>query len=60
VTIYREGYSQPALPHVHAMKAQASNFLKAIRGEPHPLCGAEEAFKDLLVAERYLELAAAK
>ncbi len=46
----------PTLPHRHAMRAQAENFLKALRGEPHPLCTAEEGLKDLHAAGRYIEL----
>lgn len=48
--------SRPSLPHIHAMRAQAQHFLRAIRGEAHPLCGAEDAFKDLLVAQAYVDL----
>lgn len=46
--------ASPSLPHVHAMRAQAANFLKALRGEEHPLCGVEDAYKDLAVAASYI------
>ncbi len=49
-------FTKPSLPHVHAMRAQAQNFLRAIRGEAHPLCGAEDAAKDLEVAQSYMNL----
>ena len=48
--------TQPTLPWVHAMRAQASNFLKAIRGEAPPPCAAPEALEDLKVAREYLRL----
>lgn len=48
--------TSPSLPHTHAMRAQAANFLNAIRGEDHPLCGVEDAYRDLLVAASYIEL----
>lgn len=47
---------RPSLPPRHAMRCQAENFLRAIRGEWHPLCGAEEAFRDIQIAMQYLEL----
>jgi hypothetical protein len=46
----------PELPPLHAMAQQAAFFLAAVRGEPTPLCRADEAVKDLRVASRYLEL----
>jgi len=46
---------QPQLPWVHAMRQQASHFLKAIRNEPTPLCEAAEALVDLQLAEQYIE-----
>ena len=48
--------SEPTLPWVHAMRQQAMNFVKAIRGEPTPLCEAEEALEDLRVAEAYTRM----
>jgi predicted dehydrogenase len=45
----------PTLPHVHAMRQQAMNFLRAIRGEAPPPCDAVEALEDLRFAERYIE-----
>jgi predicted dehydrogenase len=46
----------PQLPWVHAMRQQAMNFVKAIRGEAKPPCGPEEAFEDLKVAREYIRL----
>ena len=46
----------PQLPWVHAMRQQAINFVRAIKGEIKPLCGAEEALEDLKVAREYLRL----
>jgi len=46
----------PSLPHFHAMRSQAQSFLKAIRGESHPLCGVEDAYKDLQTARSYVDL----
>jgi len=45
----------PTLPWVHAMRQQAINFVAAVRGERPPMCTADEALKDLLVAREYLE-----
>jgi hypothetical protein len=38
------------------MRAQASNFLKAIRKEAPPPCAAPEALEDLKIAREYLRL----
>jgi predicted dehydrogenase len=48
--------TSPTLPHFHAMRCQAQHFLSAIEGSPTPLCGAEDALKDLRVAQSYIEL----
>ncbi|MBA3709031.1 MAG: Gfo/Idh/MocA family oxidoreductase [Planctomycetes bacterium] len=48
--------TSPTLPLRHAMRDQAENFVKAIRGETTPLCTAEEARFDLTIAKRYIEL----
>ena len=45
----------PTLPWVHAMRQQAINFVAAVRGERPPMCTAEEALKDLLVAQEYMQ-----
>jgi len=42
------------MPTVHAMRAQAANFLKVIRGEIQPPCGAEEALQDLVVCNDFV------
>jgi predicted dehydrogenase len=46
----------PQMPWVHAMRQQATNFIRAIRGEIKPLCDAAEALEDLKVARQYLKL----
>ncbi|MGQ9681870.1 MAG: hypothetical protein ACUVX9_04965 [Anaerolineae bacterium] len=46
----------PSLPWVGAMRQQAINFLRAIRGEIKPPCEAAEALEDLRVAREYLRL----
>lgn len=43
----------PTLPWVHAMKQQAINFVRAIKGEIPPMCQAAEAMQDLVVAKDY-------
>jgi predicted dehydrogenase len=46
----------PQFPWVHAMRQQAMNFVKAIKGEMKPPCEAKEALEDLKVAKEYLRL----
>jgi predicted dehydrogenase len=46
----------PQLPWTHAMRQQAINFVKAIKGEAKPPCEAHEALEDLKVAREYLRL----
>lgn len=46
----------PDLPWVHAMRQQAINFVRAIRGEIKPPCEAQEALDDLKVARDYIRL----
>jgi len=46
----------PTLPWVHAMRQQALNFIRAIRGEIKPPCEAAEALEDLRVAREYIRL----
>lgn len=48
--------TRPHLPWTHAMRAQASNFVAAVRGDRKPTCDATEALEDLLVAREYLRL----
>lgn len=50
----------PQLPWVHAMAQQASNFIRAIRGEAPPPCAAAEALEDLRVAREYIRLSSGK
>ena len=45
---------EPQMPWVHAMRQQAINFVKAIRGEQTPLTTSAEALEDLLVARDYI------
>ena len=47
---------EPQLPWVHAMRQQAMNFIKAIKGEGKPPCEAAEALEDLKVAREYIRL----
>jgi predicted dehydrogenase len=46
----------PFLPPVAAMRQQAINFVRAIRGEAEPPCQAAEALEDLRVARDYLRI----
>jgi predicted dehydrogenase len=46
----------PSLPPVGAMRQQAANFVRAIKGEGEPPCQAGEALEDLRVARDYLRL----
>jgi predicted dehydrogenase len=46
----------PVLPPVHAMRQQALNFVRAIKGEMKPMCDAAEALEDLKVARGYFRL----
>ncbi len=46
----------PQLPWIHAMRQQAMNFVKAIKGEMKPMCDAIEAYEDLKIAREYLRL----
>jgi len=46
----------PQLPWIHAMRQQAINFVRAVRGEIRPLCEAAEALEDLKVAREYIRL----
>ncbi|MSS71063.1 MAG: Gfo/Idh/MocA family oxidoreductase [Candidatus Latescibacteria bacterium] len=47
---------RPQLPWVHAMRQQAMNFVRAIRGEAPPPCDSEEALEDLKVAREYMRM----
>lgn len=46
----------PQLPLIHSMKQQAINFIKAVRDEIPPICTAEEALEDLIIAKQYIDL----
>ena len=50
----------PQLPWTHAMAQQALNFMQAIKGEREPMCEAEEALEDLLVAREYIRMLTGK
>ncbi len=60
VTIYSDSLDGkphtiiPELPHVHAMRQQAINFINEIDGQSTCLCHADEAVKDLVVLRDYL------
>ena len=46
----------PRLPAIHAMRQQAANFLRVVRGEISPPCGAQEALEDLEMAREYMRM----
>jgi predicted dehydrogenase len=46
----------PQLPWVHAMRQQAVNFVRSVRGEIKPLCDSVEALEDLKIAREYIRL----
>lgn len=48
--------TSPHLPWVHAMWQQAQCFVNAVAGTAQPLCTAQEALSDLLLARAYLSL----
>ncbi|MEY3774223.1 MAG: hypothetical protein RLZZ129_1003 [Verrucomicrobiota bacterium] len=48
--------SHPQMPWIHAMRNQALNFIKAVRGEAPAPCLAAEALEDLRVARDYIRL----
>lgn len=63
VTLYRDPSAdatpfemRPELPWTSAMRQQAVNFIRAIKGEKTPLCEAAEAIEDLRIARDYMTL----
>lgn len=46
--------TSPRMPNIHAMKSQAINFIKAVKGEIEPPCQSSEAVKDLEIAMDYI------
>ena len=46
----------PVLPPIHAMRQQAMNFVRAVKGEGKPPCEAAEALEDLRMARDYFRL----
>jgi len=63
VTIYEDNGEHstpikwsPTLPHVHAMKNQAMNYIKFIKGEKSAKCTSDDAVKDLENVRQYVEL----
>lgn len=46
----------PTLPHIHAMKNQAQNFVNYIRDGKYMPCDSHEAVKDLRIAKEYIDL----
>jgi predicted dehydrogenase len=60
VTVYRntregEYYTTPVLPYISAMRNQAANFIKAIKGEKRAPCTSADAVKDLQIAWDYIK-----
>jgi predicted dehydrogenase len=51
-------FFSPILPATGAMRSQALNFIKAVRGEAHPLCCARDAAKDIAIADAYIAMLA--
>jgi len=47
---------RPSLPWVHAMRNQALNFIKAVRGEAPAPCLAPEGLEDIRIAREYIRL----
>ena len=60
VTVYKDNgggvYTSPRLPNLHAMKNQAINFIKAVKGEKSAPCLSAGAVHDLEVAMGYINL----
>jgi len=55
VEVYSEqGTMSPQLLPIHAMRQQAINFIRAIKGEIKPMCDAGEALEDLKIARQYI------
>ena len=50
-------FTKPVLPNVSAMRNQAANFIKAVKGEIKPPCVSAEAVKDLQIAMDYIKMA---
>jgi predicted dehydrogenase len=51
---------RPDLPWTHAMKEQALNFIRFVRGDAPAPCGAKEALEDLRLAREYVRLLTGK
>ncbi len=49
-------FVSPVMPMVSAMRQQAINFCRAVRGEIAPLTTAEEALKDMVNCREYIRL----
>jgi predicted dehydrogenase len=51
-------FVSPVLPAIHSMRAQAINFGQLLKGEAvnSVLCTADEAWRDLEIADQYLKL----
>ena len=47
---------RPSLPWAHAMRNQALNFIKAVRGEAPAPCLAAEGLEDIRIAREYIRL----
>ena len=46
-------FTSPILPNISAMRNQAENFIKAVKGEIEPPCSSKDALKDLEFAASY-------
>ena len=52
----RAQVTTPQLPWIYAMRQQAMNVVRAIKGEIKPPCEAAAALEDLRVAREYLRV----
>jgi predicted dehydrogenase len=52
--------SRPTLPFVGAMRQQAKDFIRAVKGEIPPTTTAQEALEDLKIARDYIRLSTGK
>ena len=48
-------YTIPVLPNESAMRNQARNFIKSVRGERNPPCASKDAVKDIEFSMDYIE-----
>jgi predicted dehydrogenase len=48
-------FIEPQMPWMHAMRQQALNFVRAVKGEIKPMCESTEALEDMRVARQFLK-----